>query len=361
MNHMIKKKKIAFAIDNRFVLHVIDPSRLYDSDRGLTGSEISMIKYAEGFAARGHDVTIFGRFVKNHESNNVRFIKFEEIVHYVSENWDVVIAFITPHILKAFSRCDLKVFNQQVNDFRYCQGWEEYVDLAVAPSARHRDYLKTLSNFNNWHVVPNGVDPSQYVTTEKIPGKMIYMSSPDRGLHWLLEAYPEIKRRVPYASLDIFYDWDKFYDAVKFDSTETAFRLRYIQSATEKLSKHGVVHHKCISRIRMAKELSKATALAYPVDTLGFTEGFSVSILEAATAGCLPVIVGADALESVYTGYVPCIKSPYIEHKQEWIDEVCKVLSDESYRESWKNKAKLLSVIYAWDNLVSQFADLLGL
>ena len=358
---MANRKRVAFILDSGFVLHVIDPSILYGNKRGLTGSEISMIEYAKGFAKRGHDVTIFSRFTHNCEVNNVKFVKFEDIVHHISEKWDVAIAFMTPHPLAGFKRCGLKVFNQQVNDFLYCQGWENHVDIATAPSCAHRDYLKTISNFNNWHVVANGVDPKQYVDVKKDPFKMIYMSSPDRGLHWLLEAYPEIKERIPQASLDIYYDWDMFYGAVKDKMTETGFRLRYIDAAVKKLSRFGVKHYKGISRNEMSDRLSRSSVLAYPADTIGHTEGFSVSILEAATAKCLPVIVGVDALESVYKGYIPCVSPPYIKHKKEWIDELCKVLSDEDYRNSWIDKSRRLSNFYSWDVLVPKFADLLGL
>ena len=58
---------------------------------------------------------------------------------------------------------------------------------------------------NKWCVVPDGCDPELYATTNKYKGRIIYMSAPDRGLHWLLQEWPNIKVAVPYASLRVFY------------------------------------------------------------------------------------------------------------------------------------------------------------
>ena len=355
------KKRVAFILDNGFVLHPLDAKNLYTSKRGLTGSEISMFKYAEGLTKLGHDVSIFSMFNENVDVFGCKCIKYDELIHYCGQRWDAAVAVMTPNAFPAFKNCGIKLFNQQVNDFNYCKGWENYTDIITAPSEPHMNYLKTLTTFDNWRVVPNGCTPSQYMNVEKTPGKMVYISSPDRGLHWLLEAYPEIKRRVPNATLDIFYDWDRFYESVKNDTNESAFRLRYIKGAVSRLESLGVKHHKGISRIQMARELSRASVLAYPVDTLGFTEGFSVSTLEAAVAGCVPVIVGADALEHIYTGYVPCIPPMYINHKREWIDEVCNVLTDKEHFKSWQDKGKKLADIYDWKILVPKFAEILGL
>ena len=41
-----------------------------------------------------------------------------------------------------------------------------------------------------------------------MPGRVIWCSSADRGLHWLLSQWPKIKEAVPYASLKVFYHFN---------------------------------------------------------------------------------------------------------------------------------------------------------
>lgn len=353
--------RVVFVLDSSVVLHEIDADNIYTSPGGLTGSELSTFKYAEGLASLGHEVVVLSRFRKSTTALGCTCVRFEERAPYTAQEWNAVVAVMHPGCVGEFKRPGLRVFNQQVNDFRYCPGWENFIDLVVAPSQVHANYLKTLTKFSNWDIAPNGVDPTQYTDGPRIEGRMAYISSPDRGLHWLLEAYPEIKRRCPNASLDIFYDWDRLFSIVRRMDNEVGYRIRYIQGAVERLRVHGVRHFKSVSRVRVAEELSRAVALAYPADTMGFTEGFSVSTLEATAAGCVPVIVGVDALASVYGGYIPCVKPPYVEHREEWIEEVCRVLSDEGYREGWRAKSKVLSSMYDWKVLVPKFEKMIGL
>ena len=124
---------------------------------------------------------------------------------------------------------------------------------------------------------------------------VVWASSPDRGLHWLLELFPRLRKVVPDVTLDVLY----LYQAAAASGTgEVANRYRYMNAALEKLRGKGVRFHGSVSRRRVADAFCSSRVLAYPCHPDGpFTEGFSCTILEAAVAGCLPVIVGADALQ----------------------------------------------------------------
>ena len=58
----------------------------------------------------------------------------------------------------------------------------------------------------------------------------------------------------------------------------------------------------------MALEMSEAEVLAYPCDTIRFTEGWSVTTLEACAAGAIPVLRGVDALGEIYADLPYCMK-----------------------------------------------------
>jgi hypothetical protein len=42
------------------------------------------------------------------------------------------------------------------------------------------------------------------------PFKMLYASSPDRGLEHLLRMWPQIKEKIPGAELHFCYGWNMF-------------------------------------------------------------------------------------------------------------------------------------------------------
>ena len=162
-----------------------------------------------------------------------------------------------------------------------------------------------------WHAIELGCDPEQYSPPLSVPGRAVYISSPDRGLHHLLGAWPRIKRTIPEAELRVFYRLQPWIDGFKttgyFPPIEPLRRRAlYIEEALQRmrerggLTRWGIKICDSVSRNQIAKELSEASVLAYPCDTVQWSEGFSCSVLEACAAGALPVITDCDALGEVY-------------------------------------------------------------
>lgn len=339
--------KIVMVMSDWAMYKPIDPTNIWNSPRGLTGSEISFFKYASCLKALGHDVICRANVTHDGTIDNV------PCYSNVFGKFDVAIAWIDPRPLVNIN-AKKKVLNQQVNDFHYCQGWQEYIDVVTSPSNSHRDYLKTFNEFHGrWEVLPNGVDVSIFSlkNTGIRPHSLVYASSPDRGLHWLLEAFPKIKKRVPDVTLDVFYDWRNFYENVKDGNTETSYRLRYCKEMFDRLKTKGVTHHGSISRQKMAQVFSENRILSYPCDTVSYTEGFSVTTLEAAMAGCVPVIVGTDALDEVYGNYLDVIPAPYSNNKEKYVDLVVRMLTDDLYYRESQKRAQELGQLYNWEIL----------
>ena len=56
-------------------------------------------------------------------------------------------------------------------------------------------------------VIRNGVDMKRFQDRDripKIPGRLIYSSTPFRGLKILAEVFPDIRKKVPHAHLRVF-------------------------------------------------------------------------------------------------------------------------------------------------------------
>lgn len=354
-----------------------DFDHLYTARRGLTGSELSYLEYALAMKDRGHDVLLgVGQPI---EPREWRGLEVRPLINpSLVADCDAVLAWNEPNLMRELPRGPLRVVNQQLNDFGYCEpGWEEHVDIVTSPSAHHLEFLrKQAPNVKAWDVLPNGCEPTQYVgdDSKRIPGRVIWASSADRGLHRLLEAWPTIKSRVPHASLRCFYnftknDFDEYEATSKHvhpDLLEIAQRKRYIQYATQMLAgaRWDVEHIGSVGREQMREEFERAVVLGYPCDTIRYTEGFSVTSMEACASGCLPVLTDIDSLGHIYGEAVPMVRldgKPFgAEHMPAFIDLVCRGLTDEAWRAENVAKSRALAAKHAWPVLAERLDWLLS-
>lgn len=317
--------------------------RLYDDARGLTGSEISCVNFAKELAKLGHDVHLYATTTNTCEPYSWDGVNIHHLSHWPAQagQFQVALSWNEPDHLRVASPRALRIVNQQLNDFSYCQpNFTDFVDVFTSPSQPHLEHMtKNYGNPDKWVVLPNGCDPEIYPNIEKVPGLVLYASSPDRGLHWLLQEWPEIKRRVPHARLRIFYNFDQWLrDVLPYGNSpnanlrEASHRGHYVQETLKRLAPHGVEHYKSISRTQMAREMAQAQVLAYPCDTTTYTEGFSVTLMEACASRIAAVTTKIDSLGRIYDGKIPMIDVPVRDHIHEFTEHVVDALQNEEHR-----------------------------
>jgi len=350
--------------------HRFDFDQLWDSPRGLTGSEVSCFSIAREMRNRGHDVTIFTGLKPNsaREWEGVKLADVESIPTAITapndrSDWHAAYSWNEPDPLRPIHWSVIRMCNLQINSFNHCQpGYDDYVDVWTSPSDSHRKVVgATAPNPQKWIVVPNGCDPDHYAENDpkaRVAGRVIWASSPDRGLHHLLQVWPQVKAEVPSASLRIFYHIDRWINHftnvdTRVDPSYPEFSSRafYMQEAVRRIVPRkdlSVEIFDSVSRKRMSREMGEASVLGYPCDTVLYTEGFSATIMESCCAGILPVVTDQDAFGEVYGGSVPMVKSPVGPRINEYKDLLVRALKDESFRQEWLAKTKSLSERYTW-------------
>jgi glycosyltransferase involved in cell wall biosynthesis len=347
-------RRIAFVYPERNVLHPFpDVDQLTSHKRGLTGSEKAMFGYATALAKLGHEVTAFGPFSAPGNYKGVTCLKNSDMGNYVNKQWDHALAMNDPFLLQDFSDVGVRSVNQQLNSFPI-PGWEKgLIDIAFTPSAslvKHH----SRESFNCWRVLYNGCDPTTFSPRpfSSRSFKIIHISSPDRGLHRLLEMYPRLKQKFPSITLDIYYEWNNYYRCCRDSFDHNGWRSRYINMALRDLERLGVKHYSSTSCDRIADILSRSRMMVFPLEPFCYTEGFSVATLECAVAGCLPIIPADEAIPEVYGGYLPLPPAPFTDHQDEFFECVVQHLSDDHLYAKNAKRAMGLGKMYDWNHLV---------
>jgi glycosyltransferase involved in cell wall biosynthesis len=345
--------------------------------KGLTGSETSFFNAVRGLREMNWEVVVYcdcvaERLVASTLSGAT--VRQLEKTGEIDSSYDAVLSWNEPHLLEGAPHGVLRVCAQQLNDFDYCRpGFDRWVDLYVFPSNHHRQYMVRDSHLDaqKTRVIPNSINLEFY--EEKISRerhRVVYCSSPDRGLHHLLYWFPRIRRRVPEATLRVYYSYQPWYEQTKdwwHNQTrwyEMGFRSRYLNECFRRLGTHGengIYLVGNVSNVDMANELLRSSLLAYPCDTIRYTEGFSVSIMDACAAGCAPLISDCDSIGSIYSGAAEVIPGNPGEHEKEWMDTVERLLTDNDYAQTVASRARLFaqkfsrqSVAQQWDSLLKE-------
>jgi glycosyltransferase involved in cell wall biosynthesis len=331
--------------------------------RGLTGSESFFWHMVKQMASRGHHVRVFCQ--TNDPVDNAQHLNGASVYNlqtrFETIGVDAAVVWNEPDMLRPFSSSTLRICVQQLNDFVYCQdGYEAFVDMILCPSETHREYIKSIyGNLSGkkFGVLGNCIDLSMFASeVKRDPYKLVYCSSPDRGLHWALSMWPDIRSHVPQATLHIYYrvnNWLQntllIWKPNHVAAHRTGVRARYINEALGRLGTNGefgVYVHEFVSNVEAIAALKSAKALLYPCDPVMFTEGFSVAILDACAAGAVPIISDVDALPEIYGSAALMIRGRPKDVQNVWIDNVVSVLTNRTLTDNCIANCKKLAELH---------------
>jgi glycosyltransferase involved in cell wall biosynthesis len=335
----------------------LDLDRLETSPRGLTGSDGTFIGLCRSMRDRGHDVRVFIHGAVHRTWEGMRVAPANMLGD--SPEFDAVVSVNDADVFARVHPRAVRASNQQLADYAYCKKrFHESVDLFLPISEYQWDLLaKRTPGIDRvpYRVLPNGTDPSVYTDGVRIPGRCVYTSSPDRGLHNLCIAWPRIIERIPWARLRIFYhSLQKWFDETAGNLTHE--RAGYRENARRaQIVQQALVAHAdtievvgSVSRQQMARELSEAECLTYPCEPLVPTETFCVSASEGCASGALPILTDADCLPEVFGEAAPMVKREKPDWLDEWTDLAIRAMTDRVWADSWRASGKAFAARHAW-------------
>lgn len=287
---------------------------------GIGGSEEAIIKLSDELANLGWDVTVFatpgtkaGEYMGTNlmgENETAIYLDGKLIKHPVKwkhlweinnkDEFDVLISWRQP----AFFDFDWKARKRYLWLHDVMEKEEliperlKNIDKVIYVSKYHAN-RKESEQIANIQKFPsgNGINPADFKKYngkfKRDPHRMIYMSANERGLRILYDIWPDVKKAVPDATLDIYYGWDSF-DAVNRDNPERMAWKASMQLKAKELK--GVTDHGRIGQDDLNKEIFKSGIFAYPCI---FPEVNCITAQKAMAGGAIPVTSDYAVLDDI--------------------------------------------------------------
>lgn len=261
---------------------------------GLGGSETAAVRLAEALDKLGYTVTVYGECDGS---------AFKQVIFRHHSTFDPMVprrAVIVSRVPQLFDRpiqAPARLLWMHDTD---------YGDQVTAARVERCTGVMVLSEWQAEHVgglypfaIPkiritsNGIAPV-YFTPERLNverqlHRAIYTSSPDRGLDFLLELWPQVRFHVPDA--DLAFCYSDVYDAIARVRPDVA---RFREKVARLADQPGVVRLGSLSQPELAVEMARSGLWLHPSyctpHGVQFNETFCIGAVEAAAAGCFTVM-----------------------------------------------------------------------
>lgn len=254
---------------------------------GIGGSESAVIYLSREFAKRGYKVVVYNRCGDlRGVYNGVEYRPYYFL--NLRDKFDIFVAWRNPNIFS--QKLDARVKLCWLHD----RPIEPFNDVAVKATDKFivlSDYHKSVLSLpeDKVFVSANGLDSTEITDFKKNPHSLIYASSYDRGLEHLLKIWPEVKKAVPSATLDIYYGWDTFNKMYGPDSEQFNWKTQMESMMKQK----GITEHGRVNKRELAKSFAKSSIWAYPTD---FWEISCITAMMAQANGAVPATTDFAAL-----------------------------------------------------------------
>lgn len=246
----------------------------------LGGSETALVQMARLLKEKtGRPVKVFNMRQEDLVADSgVEYISAAKLNEYFSKN--------KPHTHIQW-RHNIPV--TRAKTFLWChdlvtQGVEtkQNFDKMLCLSPFHKGYVQGLQGVPDDKIIVtrNGIDPKKFdfERKEKNPNKVVWMSSPDRGLDRAMNVLDLLRKSHPDLELHVYYGLENLY---KFGLADRADMLKKMMAERPWVKYHGFTEQS-----KMYQEVSDAVIWLHPCD---FIETFCITALEMLALKIYPV------------------------------------------------------------------------
>ena len=269
-------------------------------EKGIGGSETSQIEMSSRLANRGHRVISYAPIPcddvnEEREYSNVTWKHFSTATFSEDGYW---IIYRDPEALDNFNNShngqEIYFVAQDVFYDKLTEERAAKIDKYICLCSDHAHYIEIKYPYLKDKIIisSNGINSNLIKSLEEAnkdtikrnPHRLIYTSSPDRGLEQLIPIFKKVKEFVPDLELHIFYGFDNINKVIE--------KMPWVQKMKDSImnginSTDGIFWHGRIGQIDLLIEWMKSGIWCYPIN---FTETSCISCMEAQACGVIPVV-----------------------------------------------------------------------
>lgn len=346
--------KIAFYCEANSPSHNFIPPDV--DGRGLGGAEFSLVSLARALAQDGADVEVYNA---TESSNFYDGVMYANVREFKSEYpYDAFILYRNP------SRVLYSLGAKRVLWWSLDQMTTGHFGLDILPFVHH---IIVISEYHRqFHHSEYGV-PLERMTAldlgvrledygrsvQKVPGRLLYCSVPDRGLAHLLSIFPKIKFFVPEAELYITSDYSLWGPGVPAGNSE----YRRAFEGVNGVHFLGKVPREVLVQLQLSSDL-----MAYPNQPVhNNSELFCIAAAECQVAGCVPITSRHGALETTVGVGVKLDGYPFEgDYQMDFVQKTVELLSNRNGLRAVQAKAREYGIRrFNWRNIARQWLALL--
>lgn len=325
---------------------------------GVGGSETYIIEMSKNIAKlTNYDVYVFCKTDTNEVFENVKYRSLNDYIKFINSHKvhtciisryseyipitvknDVDNVYFVVHDLSASG--NVIPFDNKLKGIFCMSEWHKNYFLNTFPM------MKDIT-----HVFPNGININNYPKNiVKKKNSFIYSSFANRGLLNLLKMFPQIRQKLPNATLNVFCDTKNVWvRSVSNDEMDLVEKLLDEQ-------KEYVINHGWVTKDILTKHFLQSDFWLYPCT---FQETFCVTALEAAGSQTLAITNNLAALVHTVSDRGIMINGDAndIEWQNEAIDELMKIINDENKKNDILNKNRKWAEAHDWEELAKIFID----
>lgn len=287
---------------------------------GIGGSEEAVIRLSQHLKDLGYRVVVFGKpLEKAGLHDGVMWRNFWEI--NLDDEFDIFVGWRNP-----------AVFDRKINARKSYLWLHDVMEKGEFTKERLNNLTKVIV-LTDYHrslfpMIPdekimlsaNGIDSVEFEDWDgfkgRDPHKMVYMSSHVRGLAYLYKIWPDVKKAVPDATLDVYYGRES-YDAVHKGNPERMQWMDDMQRQARELD--GVTDHGKISQPEIVEQIFKSGIWPYPCP---WPEIYCITAIKAQAGGAVPVTTDYAALdETVQFGHKQHLDNDVTEFPEKELQE----------------------------------------
>lgn len=326
------------------------------TERGIGGSEEAVIYLAQSLQKKGFNVVVYNSCnTMEGIYDGVEYIPF----YYFNpkSKTDYFISWRLPHIFNFDVNAKKKYLwlHDVPAKGEFTKERLDRIDKIIVLSKFHRKFLDHIPE-EKISYSTNGVKLHTKEEKKRNNHRLIYSSSPDRGLEQLLDVWPEIIKEIPDVTLHVYYGWQTFDAANKHDPS----LMDWKKNMEKKLKQKGIFWKGRVSHPVLEDAFRQSGVWPYYCT---FPEISCITAMKAQMLGAIPITTDFAAMpETVKYGVIVSSGNSPAKNKKalkEWTKKLIDILrNDETTDIMRKKMIKESSQQYSWDNIADDWIKL---